>query len=477
MATIQGANSAAAHVFAATNQIGGIPVNGLATTLVDQFGNPITSSDYGVMPNYGGMMVSGNSNGVAKVIRADMTGGQASSSHVPAFVDQYEGTTANILRWNQVATTMTVTQSNASGMFLNAAATLSANTGAMVQSLRQLSIFGRHPMSIRNRAAFSANSGSTVEIGVGDATTMNGAHTNAAMWLATGQAVVTPVLISNSATLWTGVAITSLSAGKPYLFEIIKDDNFLVFLIIEQQTNTVVDKQVCQIPSAAGDFFMRSGMPLHYRVFNGASAITAPAPYIKVYDTVVTMPDVAGLFNAGDAMAMSGRTSKLDPFTGARISSLTPNTEQGPLSLSASTALPGFLDGRFQFNNLAANAQEYPIFGYSVPKNSTLVIKGVTLDLSAFGTAAPAACTHTWNVWTNCIGGAVTGAKSGFNLGNVSFGTGSLVGDNRRIAKTLSTPEMVYGGTSIFICVRIVAGAGVASSSFLGNIDVDGYFI
>lgn len=478
MANIHGGNNGIAmSVFQGTNQIGGQTVNGAACTLVDIYGNPITSTDLAASPAYGGMMVSGNAAGVARTIRADMMGGQASANHLPVLIDQFEGTTVNPNRWGITTTTMTVAQSNVLGMVLNGSGITTVSAGALAVSVRKISIMGRHPTSVRFRSKVSVPVNASAHIGLGDGTSVTALPTNGAVWSITSGNLTLPQLIVAGAVVWSGSNTgVYLDSSKPYLFEIVKDDNALIFLIVDQQTNLIIDKQICQIPPAAGDYWQRSAMPVMFRLSNGATA-PASAPTVNVYDLVVTQADISSLMNMADCMALSQRTSKLDPFTGARTSNIPVAAADIGSTLAGGTpAHNGLLDGRFSFAIPTASNQDQLLFAYQVPANATLVVKAITVDVVfQSGSASPAVL--SWNSWFNCAtAGGISTAKAVANIGNMGFGTASAVGDQRRITKTFNTPEVVHGGMFIITAVKPVVSAS-GGPTIGGNLDVDGYFM
>lgn len=477
MANITGPLGAVMSVLQGTAQVGGQNVNPAAVCLVDVNGNPITSTDLAPNAIYGGLMVAGNVSGITRNIRADMMGGQASASHAPVLVDQFEGTTVNPNRWGITTTTMTVAQSNVLGMVLNGGGITTVNTGALAVSHRKISIMGRHPVSLRFRSKVNVPINSSAHIGLGDGTTVTALPTNGAVWSITAGNLTIPQLIVAGAVVWSGSNTTLyLDSSKPYLFEIVKDDNALIFLIIDQQTNLIVDKQICQIPPAAGDYWQRSAMPVMFRLSNGATA-PASAPAINIYDLVVTQADISSLFNAADAMGMSQRSSKLDPFTGARTSNIPVAGAEIATTLAGGTpAHNGLLDGRFSFAIPTASNQDQLLFAYQVPANATLVIKAITVDV-IFQAGSGSQASLSWNSWFNCdTAGGISTAKAVANIGNMGFGTASAIGDQRRITKTFNATEVVHGGKFIITAVKSVVSAS-GGPTIAGNVDVDGYFI
>ena len=154
-------------------------------------------------------IIGGYNDGNYRHIRTDRTGGQAVALNTSLLTEGFEGTVLPAARWAAIATTMAATQTAASGLLINSGSITTINTGYLHKSLRSFQKPQRAPLHWKARARVAHVANAVAELGLGDASTFNGANANGAYWQYTSGGAVQPVLTYN------GVDITGAAGGGP----------------------------------------------------------------------------------------------------------------------------------------------------------------------------------------------------------------------------------------------------------------------
>lgn len=426
-----------------------------------------------------GILSLGMNDRSALPMRIDRFGSQAQASHMPMFIEQFEGGTIHPIRWKITATTMAATQSSIAGLTINSGAITTVSTGYMLQSNRAFLRSQRQPLHGKFRARLWHFNNAVMELGFGDATTFNGANTTGAYWQVAANGVVQPVLTFNGVDI-TGTDVRgSLDLTKYYTFDVFMDDDEATFMAQDTSTGLVVSKQNIKLPLSAQRLFSATQLPMLLRCYNTGVA-PATAPQMIVTAVYVAMLD--GITNAPQPhiMAMMHRdaTSRFD--SGAQTAQFANSAAPASAVLSNTAAGYTTLGGLFQFAAVAGAATDYALFGFQVPSPATLVVTGI--DIESWNTGAAVATTPTlltWGLATNqtAVSLATAGAAR-IGLGAQDFAVGAAIGARaQRLSKQFQTPVVCGPGRFLDIILRMPVGTATASQVIAGMVNIEGYFI
>lgn len=447
--------------------------------LYDQTGNPLALNVDNQPSVPTGIISLGMNDRSALPMRLDRFGSQAQASHMPMFIEQFEGTTIHPIRWTATATTMAATQAPAQGLLMNSGAITTINTGYMLKSNRAFLRSQRQPLHAKFRARLWHFNNSVMELGFGDATTFNGANTTGAYWQVTASGVVQPVVTFNGVDQ-TGVDVRSLlNLSNFYTFDVFMDDDEVVFMVQDTSTGLILSKQSIKLPLSGQRLFSSTQIPLHLRCYNTGTA-PSTAPQLTVTATYVAMLD--GITNAPQShiMAMMHRDATANVLTGAQAAQFANSAEPTSATLSNTAAGYTTLGGKFQFAAVAGAVTDYALFGFQVPSPATLVVTGI--DIEAWNTGAAVATTPTlltWGLATNqtAVSLATAGAAR-VGIGAQSFAVGAAVGAKaERVSKQFQTPIVCGPGRYLDIILRMPIGTATASQIIAGMVNIEGYFI
>lgn len=448
-------------------------------TFYDPSGNPILYAQDYQIPNAAkpaGLMTMGLSEDTALALRVDKFGAQTTSTMQQLFLEDFEGTTINANRWTQTATTFVPSMTTAGGYSFNPTAIKTINTGAMLVSLRKIPNSLRQMTDSKFRAMVSGVSNSTIEFGYGDAATFNGAHSNGAYWQSTTTGTLTPMLMS-SGVLTPGTPVTGINTTSYYCFDVLRDDNSIVFIITDASTGQVVNKQTFQLSATQAKFFAATALSLFGRAFCGATAPTT-APNLVLTDIQVSLQDNTMNYTAQQIAVMSGRESYMHPLTGARSFQWIAGSEPTAATLSATAASYTTLGGRFSFIPLAGANTDYSLYGFAVPGPKTLIITAIDIDSYVGGAVAAGAEILQWFIAPNMPSAAMSGANEIIPLGTQSFAASAAIGTlGQHISKQSQALAVVHPGKFVVIGFRSPLSTAGGTQTIAGTVNVEGYYV
>ena len=108
-------------------------------------------------------------------IRADAFGGMALALNTSLLTESFEGANFPVSRWTNIGVSWSLAQTAATGLLLNSSSLTTASTGLLIKSLRSFIKMQRAPLHFKARARIAHVANSVAELGLGDATTFNGA--------------------------------------------------------------------------------------------------------------------------------------------------------------------------------------------------------------------------------------------------------------------------------------------------------------
>jgi hypothetical protein len=392
------------------------------------------------------------------------------------FTEQFEGATLNANRWSTTATTMTVSQTTLVGLTFNAANIVTTTTGIMAKSLRTFMRPFRSITHIKFRARLEHYVGSTMEIGIGDATTNNGAHSNGYYLQVTNSGTVQLVWTFNGNEV-TSAPITGLSGNIYYTFDIIIDDDQASLYVQDTSTGIIIAERNIFLSVTSPKQFTSSRLFAFARQFHTGAPATAPHIFLSLFDIVLI--DNMQNKDWGTTSSSIGQSSAFNPATGAALQNWT--NSAAPASASLSNTIAGYttLGGFFQFAAVAGAATDYALFGFTVPSPYSFHCTGI--DIDTWNTGAAVATTPTLLVWGIGINqSAVSLATSGIGkltLGGQSFPIGAAVGSiANRISSQFKEPKITDAGRFMTIILRMPVGTATAAQIIQGLVTIHGYF-
>lgn len=426
----------------------------------------------------GGLGMLGLNDRSLVLARADRLGALASARHAPLLSDSFEGSTLHALRWLVTATTMAATQSSVAGLTINSGAITTVSTGYLLQSTRRFTKTQRMPLQAKARARLVRVNNSVQELGFGDASTFNGAHTNGAYWQVTSGGLVQPVLTFNGVDTTGSDIASSLNAANYYTFDVFLDDDEAVFFCQDSSTGLIISRQSIKLGITQQRLWATSGMPAMARVYNTGVA-PASAPQMLLTDFYVAGLDAD--LNQPYADTMSGwNNGPVDnPLTGAQLAQWANSTEPSSATLSNTAAGYTTLGGKFQFAAVAGAVTDYALFGFQVPTPRNLFITGV--DIETWNTGAAVATTPTLLTWGLGVGSTAvslaTASVTRIGLGAQSFAVAAAIGAKaERVSKQFRTPVFCGSGRFAHVILRMPVGTATASQVVAGMVNIEGYF-
>ncbi len=442
-------------------------------------GNPLAAQQFTVPANPYGLLMNALNDQMLVGVRADRFGSLASALHQCLFHDSFEGTTIHANRWLITNTTMAATQASAAGVVFNSGSITTITTGYMLQSARRFQKTQRGLLQAKFRARLIRQNNSVMELGFGDAATFNGANTTGAYWQCTASGAVVPVLTFNGVDV-TGTNVSaSLNASNFYTFDIMIDDDEVIYMIQNTEDSSVVARQSLKLPAAGVRLWSSTQLALQARLYNTGSA-PATAPQLILSDAYVGILDSNQNRDLPLIQSSIERGMTSHPFTGAQLAQWANSAAPANATLSNTAAGYTTLGGLFSFVAVAGAATDYALFGFQVPAPANLVVTGI--DIDTWNTGAAVATTPTLLAWGLGVGSTAvslaTATVMRVGLGSQVLPVGTAVGGqaDRRISKQFRTPLVVPSGRFLHLILRMPVGTATASQVIQGMANIEGFF-
>lgn len=399
------------------------------------------------------------------------------------FLENFDGSTINTVRWTQSNLTMTQTQATTAFTF-NANATTTASTYSILTSTKSFMYSGEYATECRIKAQLTAQANSVIELGFLSCAT-TAAPTNGVFFRITS-AGVQELVINYNGTETTSAAITpALTAANYYTF-VIYMYGTIARLDILNWDNSLFATTTVQIPATQNALINTGHIPVAIRVYNTATP-PASAPKIIATGVTVSQLDLAGEKDWTVQLADIMRFANTDPLTGAQLQNYANNAAPTTIasgSLSNTAAAYTTLGGGFAFNPPASSENDFIIFGYQVPSGFDLMIWSITIQsmiLVTQSTTTP----HVYE-WGVAVGSsAVSLATAGANppirqiIGMQQSPKSASIGDSLNPAQLIWTPHVpitCYGGKFVHIFFRPISSNATANQVVRGCVTVDGAF-
>ncbi len=448
------------------------------TSLWESGGQRLTKiNGESVSPAQEAIIIAGVNDKSIRHVRVDRSGNLGLNRTNVLFTEAFEGATFPATRWTTPIATTTVATVNASGLNINSGNILTASTGYFIKTLRSFSKLQKAPLVLRARARLNPASNSVLEIGFGDATTLNGAHTNGCYFQYTSGGLLQAVLTFN------GVDITSspmtISSTNYYTFDILVDDDQVHFLIQDSLTGDIVEERKIPLPSSQSKIWSSLKTFAFTRLYITASAAPT-APTLSLSNLDVNLLDVDMGLSWGDQMVLSGYNSNVNPNNFNQSANYSNNTVPANATLSNTAAGYTTLGGLFSFAAVAGANTDYALFSFTVPSPYIFVCNGI--DIETFNTGAAVATTPTVLMWSFLPDALSVSLANANNFGRVTLGvqdfpTGSAIGSkSTKISQSFVTPYTTNPGRLFTIILRMPIGTATGSQVIQGMITCKGYF-
>ena len=463
----------------------------LRASLYDTEGDPIAGKNGAPLPATGqqGFAVGGINDGSFRVQRLDRYGNQRIGFDTMLFRDSSEATavagaanTPNLGQWITAVSGFAVGAPTVSGNQLTATSVLTAGAYAIATSLRQFQKTQKGPLFYRRRGRTVTYTGTVNEFGFGAPATNVITITDSAHWRYTSTGMVIPVVTVNGTEI-TGIDISSeLNNVNYYTYEIIVDDDNVLFVCQDISTGESISEQAIQIPSGAARLWTKTHMPIFERVYN----VTAPAqaPLCLFSDILVESFDLVTnkdwrhqivTATAGGAEIYPGSFIAASAQTANWVNSTVPN------SATLSNTVGGYttLGGKFQFAAVAGAETDYALFAYTVPIGFTFVCTGIKIDTFINGAASGATATVLeWAIANNSLSATlVTTNITRTPIGVQVIAANSPIGTcANSIDMVFNVPKKTDSSRVMHVILRMPIGLATASQLIRGNVTLHGYF-
>lgn len=469
---------------------GGTALEGTAGALhaviVGTDGEPCVVDNGELVATKRGMPLVGYQEEVARTVRVGGLGGLALSRvNALLFWDPVDGAAVNTQQWAQTTTTMTITQAAPGVVTMNANNTVAATTVATHTSIARFIKPREGVIRLSKRVRFDWNaSGSTIQIGFGTASTTTEQLVDGVCLRVTTSGAIELVYATSSAdtaTLSTGV---SMGAGandvKPtYWYDLDlywQEDAFRVVMWESNgstATEPVLDATLSYTQTQIRHTSQRA-LPVLVRVLN----VSAPASANRLlYSEVAVMQqDIDEGRSFPHALARAGRSTLLNPTSGAQLANYANSAAPASATLSNTAAGYTTLGGQWQFAAVAGAETDYALFAFTVPTGMTLHVTGVRIE--TFVTGAAVATSVTTLQWFLSRATAVTLATNTFRkaIGCQSLAVGHAIGQVASpIAWQTDTPFVVESAQIFHLALKMPVGTATASSVIRGTAVIEGY--
>jgi hypothetical protein len=395
------------------------------------------------------------------------------------FLDTFDGTTVNTVRWAQSTSGLVQAQTQTS-FSMNSTSVVTANAYSILTSNKSFLLNGEFAVQTRIKAKLTAQTNATIELGFLAAAT-NAAPTNGVFFRITS-AGTQELVINFNGTETTSVIATALTAANYYTF-VIYVYGTIARLDILNWDNSVFATTTLQTPATQGALIQTGHIPAAIRVYNGG---TAPGTAANAILTSVTVEQLDLSTNStwGEQLASASRSGIADPLTGVQLQNFSNSTAPSTIattSLSNTTAAYTTLGGLFAFNTPASAETDYLLFAYQVPTGFTLVIWSI--QIATFLMGAQSTTTPTLLQWGLAVGSSAASlATAGANppvrtaIGMQQAPKSANLGDPFTpgiIQYTPKVPIVCFGGKYVQVILRVPLGNVTAGQINRGMVTLD----
>lgn len=457
--------------------------------IVDPSGNVISEVNRSAIDpaTQAGLMLSGADYKSSRLVRVSPDGTLRSGEDLPLFYDSCEGAAVDTNKWIQTTTTMTITQAVATGVLLNAGASVATTVGAQHASQRRFAFIGRNAIVMRAKVRSTAHFNNNLfEIGL--ATAPAAATTagiiDGAIWRKNGTGGYEAVVsingseVASPAPLDNATFATAVPANSYAIFSVFLEESRATFRIMTAG-GVVVNEQVIEFGATIGTFGV-THLQAMYRTYNSGVVATAVQHFIAQVSVwqvdAINSPweDIVAAMGTGGSL-----TSPLTTF--AQLANYANSAAPANGTLSNTAAGYTTLGGQWAFAAAAGSEADFAFFAYQVPAPYAFRVRRV--KITAMNTGAAVATTASVLQW-----------GLAFNSSAVSLATGAPYTPMRKAIGIQSFPiaaaiaatvdpvewegnEVVQPGRFFHIILKLPIGTATASQVIRGTCNVEGHFL
>ena len=398
------------------------------------------------------------------------------------FLDNFDGSTINTVRWTQSTSTMTQAQTQ-TAFNMNSAGNHTASTYSILTSTKSFMVTGEYGVECRVKAQLTAQTNATLELGFLACATTS-APTNGVFFRITS-AGVQELVINFNGTETTSVIATALTAADYYTF-VVYMYGTTARLDILNFDNSLFATTTLQVPATQGALIQVGHIPVAMRVYDGGTPPSAAANIIATSVSVSQM-DVATGKSWETQLGDMARFANSDPETGLQLQNFSNSAAPSTIattSLSNTAAAYTTLGGLFAFNTPTGAETDYILFAYQVPVGFDLLIWSVTIQtliLSVQSTTAPTVIQWGLAVGSSAVSLATAAPNPPLRqaIGLQTSPKTASIGDSFSPAQLIWTPRVpivCYGGKYVHIILRVPSGNLTVNQVNRGIVTVDGAF-
>jgi len=404
------------------------------------------------------------------------------------FTDTFNATTQNTSNWKHTFTTMTMTQS-AGFLNINAAGTSTvASNSAFLQTFRYFPLQGTAPLAIEFTGQITAYPVANEIFLAGLGVAVAAAEpVDGAWWELTSNGLYGVMRYNSGVTAKTELISAANLSNLP-----LNTNAKYVMVVGEREIEWWIDDVLygeSDIPSANGQPFMTTALPVFMQKYNSGTIGSSPNMIIKVGDVSVTLMDLNTSMTWANQMASCGLG--LQGMNGGTMGS--PQVQWANTALptaaaatNTTAALGAFLGGIFLMNAPATSATDLIVASYQNPIGGvnqtprTMKIHGMKIDCANAG-AAVATTGTTFAValaWGSTALTLVTTETASFAInttkarriqpmGIIGFPVGAAIGAVATgIQFDFEAPIVINPGEFVQVIVKPLIGTATASEVF-----------
>ena len=458
--------------------------------LYDANGNPMFGKAGANLPsNPNGLLIGGVNDGAYRPARLDRYGNLRMGMETLLFRDVAEtgavsGTpiAPNLNQWSTAVSGFAVGLPILAGNQLTATTVTTASAYAIATSLRQFQKLQKSPLYYRQRVRAVIYANTIAEWGFGAPATVTAIVNTGAFWRIGSSGAVTPVISYNNSEITGSDISSSLNNANYYTWEIVVDDDSVLFVCQDVSTGRSISEQTLSIPIGQHRMWALGRLPIFNRVWN--SGVPGTAPTFLFSDTVVMALDNVTNKAWGEQL-VSATQGGLEVYPGAFVAANAQNANYAnsaaPASATLSNTAAGYttLGGQWQFVAVAGAETDYALFAFTVPTGFTLYVKRIRISTSVIGAASGGSSTSMqWAVANNSS--AVSLATAGLTRTTVGYQTipvstpvGWAAPD---IETSFDTALRTDGGRIFHVILKMPVGSATASEVIRGTVGITGYF-
>lgn len=397
-----------------------------------------------------------------------------------------EGATVNTQVWTQSLSVFTQAQTAATGVRMNSAAGVAANSSSILTSQKQFWKGFHNVLRARMRIRVDWRPNFVADFGFGTVTGNSPTIPTGAYIRYSNEGTVRPVLAFNGMEVAAGYDISNLlDNNNYYTWSIIVDDDAVTFTCQNSSNGNMINEQVLVLGLTQTKTFSVTHLPVFARLCTTAVAGFTAGDMFVGQVQVVNL-DLNQSKPWSHQMVTLGNSAEVHPTTYAQTAqwanSATPTALASGTTLVNTAAGYTTLGGLFAYNAVAntTTPTDYPLFAFTVPAPFSFYCTRVTA--SFWNTGAPNSgtvpTTLTWSLLGNSTTANLTTAVGGFlSVGTTTLPVSSAVGAaSNVVTQPFETPVRTDPGRILIVVMNLTSGATTASQVLMGMVTISGYY-